>query len=362
MDYGELLQDGGVFARNRAITLGVPLPELNRMLRVGTLKVIRPGWYAIASSDPTVHRAVKAGGVLSCISALARYEGVWIPPGDALHVRRSGYCRRSVVVPKTGVGVPVVGRIRPRDEQAENAAGAAGKVGAENVDVDQIAGGRKRAGKARRRKGRVQKAGLGTAPTKRGCCAYRALPAPKRAVDSLLDALACAARCVSQEYLVAILDSVLHHRLATMAELEATLKDAPPRVLALLGELDEKAGSGTESLVRFRLSRLGIDVRTQKYFDGVGWVDLLVGDRMIIECDSKSHHLGEQYHNDRSRDLISMAEGRITVRLTYESVLFDWATVEPLLLELIRRRAHRSRVKNRHKKSATRDCDGRQTA
>ncbi len=305
MDYSELMADGGVFTRRRAIELGVEPAELARWLRAGTVEALRPGWYAVPSRDPLVARAVKAGGALGCVSALSRVNGVWIPPGDGIHIRLSEHQRKKRRVaarPARGgtasTATPKVTRIRDPHERT--------KV--------------------------VPRAG--------GCCAFGPLGGPHRAVDGLRVALACAARCVSDEYLVAILDSVLHHELLERADLAEVFLGAPRRITRLLDELDEKAGSGTESLVRVRLRALGLRVRTQVYYDGVGWVDLLVGDRMIVECDSKSHHLGAQYQADRTRDLVSLVGGRVTVRLTYEDVLYHWEAVESQLRVLFRRRMH----------------------
>lgn len=305
MDYSELLADGGVFTRRRAIDLGVEPAELARWLRAGTVEALRPGWYAAASRDPLVARAVQAGGVLSCVSALNRFDGVWVPPGDGVHVRRSEHQlrkRRVAAKPMRSAAAPKGAQVKQRADRTTRVTPRAG-----------------------------------------GCAAFGMLSDPRRAVDGLREALACAARCVSDEYLVAILDSVLHHKLLERADLVEVFHDAPRRITRLLDELDEKAGSGTESLVRFRLRALGMRVRTQVYFDEVGWVDLVVGDRMIVECDSRSHHLGAQYQADRTRDLVSLTGGRVTVRLTYESVLFDWETVEKQLRVLFRRRLHLTR-------------------
>ncbi|CAM3218776.1 hypothetical protein [Tsukamurella hominis] len=311
MDYSELIADGGVFTRRRAIDLGVEPAELARWLRVGTVEALRPGWYAVASRDHLVARAVKAGGVLSCVSALSRFDGVWVPPGDGIHVRRSEHQhrkRRAAAKPVQSA-MPAAAVTRAQQSQQKLRADRTTRV----------------------------------TPRAGGCAAYGSLSDPRRAVDGLREALACAARCVSDEYLVAILDSVLHHKLLEREDLVEVFHLAPRRITRLLDELDENAGSGTESLVRFRLRALGMRVRTQVYFDEVGWVDLVVGDRMIIECDSKSHHLGAQYQVDRTRDLVSLTGGRVTVRLSYESVLFDWDTVEKQLRVLFRRRLHLTR-------------------
>ncbi|GAB19853.1 hypothetical protein GOEFS_096_00300 [Gordonia effusa NBRC 100432] len=57
----------------------------------GSIDRLRHGWYATPNSDAAVVSAVRAGGVLSCVSAL-KHHGVWVAPGyDDVHVRKSRY-------------------------------------------------------------------------------------------------------------------------------------------------------------------------------------------------------------------------------------------------------------------------------
>ena len=76
-------------------------------------------------------------------------------------------------------------------------------------------------------------------------------------------------------------------------------------------------------------------------FEG-GRVDLLVGDRLVIECDSVRHH-GERsrYYADRSRDRASLIEGCLVLRLTWEDIWLRWEETRGALDTLIRRRVHR---------------------
>lgn len=67
---------------------------------------------------------------------------------------------------------------------------------------------------------------------------------------------------------------------------------ASKRIARLRGTARSRFGSGTESIVRYRLHCLGIRVRTQVPLPGI--VDLLVGDKFVIECDSESYHGGAQ--------------------------------------------------------------------
>lgn len=44
--------------------------------------------------------------------------------------------------------------------------------------------------------------------------------------------------------------------------------------------------------MRLRLRRRKVELRTQVTIADVGRVDLLVGERLVIEVDSKEHHTG----------------------------------------------------------------------
>lgn len=64
--------------------------DIRKAAQRGDLNPLRPGWYAAAGADPTVVAAVRAGGVLSCVSALRMY-GIWVAKNccPGLHVRLS---------------------------------------------------------------------------------------------------------------------------------------------------------------------------------------------------------------------------------------------------------------------------------
>jgi very-short-patch-repair endonuclease len=90
-----------------------------------------------------------------------------------------------------------------------------------------------------------------------------------------------------------------------------------------------------------RLRAAGIRLRTQVVIPGVGRVDFLVGDRLIIEADSREHHLSA-YQADRTRDRVAIGLGYLVIRLTYEDVVYRWDTVYRDIQSVIQRRAHRS--------------------
>ena len=112
---------------------------------------------------------------------------------------------------------------------------------------------------------------------------------------------------------------------------------------------DASAQSGLESKARLRLHALGIPYRTQVYFDRVGKVDLVVGDRLVLELDGKEWHFTEAaFAEDRRRDLLLNERGCHVIRLTYAQVMFEWPRIEALLRALVSRHEHKWSARHKH--------------
>ncbi|MHA7985440.1 DUF559 domain-containing protein [Rathayibacter sp. CAU 1779] len=69
-------------------------------------------------------------------------------------------------------------------------------------------------------------------------------------------------------------------------------------------------------------------------------VDLVIGDRLIIECDSAGYHDGYNSERDYDRDLRLLERGFLVVRLKYRHIMYDWARVEQIILALVRSGQH----------------------
>lgn len=261
-----LAVNGGVVSIAQLRAAGLPKPKT----RTEGWVQLRRGWYATRSADPRVVRAVTAGGVLACVSAL-RFRGVWVPD-SVLHIRYSARARRS------GAGL-------------------------------------------------------------RSCHPYRLDPPAVCAVDPVDIAVASAANCLGAEGLVVVLDSMLNKRMIEMADARTIVAASRFAHLDLAERCDARSESGTETIVRLRLRARGIRLRSQVNVPGVGRVDFLVGDRLIIEVDSREHHL-PGYQTDRTRDRVATGLGFLVIRLTYDDIVYRWAVVEADILCVIRRRAH----------------------
>jgi very-short-patch-repair endonuclease len=167
---------------------------------------------------------------------------------------------------------------------------------------------------------------------------------PRRTiVFGLVDCLRQVLRHHDVETSLIVLESVINLRMVPQSVVVGLTRECPPRRAGQLrARLDPKAESGTETRVRLFLARRGYRVRSQVVIPRVGRVDLLVGESLIIECDSHAHHTGESaYWSDRTRDLRAAALGYRVIRLTWEQVFLDWEVTQALLVEHLRGRAYR---------------------
>lgn len=293
------LADGGVVSRALLIAHGADPREISALRHAGVLVVIRRGWYAIAGAEPAVVAAVCSGGTLTCVSALRFAPGVWVPPGvTRSHVRwpahRAAAARR----------LTAAGTRRPTSGTPSTP---------------------------------------GSTDRSARCRAHRTLPVSNRAVDPLPVALQCAAHCLSDDYLVAVLDSTLRMpNPYTEDDLRQIFDGAPQRIQRLLDRLDPLAGSGTESVTRIRLQNHHVLVRSQADIEDIGHVDLLVGEKLIVECDSRNHHNDEQRIEDNRRDRVATLGDYRVLRIDYAEVMFAWDTVFAEIMDLVRTRRHRA--------------------
>jgi very-short-patch-repair endonuclease len=85
-------------------------------------------------------------------------------------------------------------------------------------------------------------------------------------------------------------------------------------------------------------------VRTQVRVAEVGRVDLIIGDRLVIEADGREWHEGSvAFETDRARDLTLLRKGYVVIRLSYTQIMTEWALVEASIRALIELGEHRWR-------------------
>lgn len=279
---------GSIITTRELRKAGLRRRGVQAAIDAGLVSRIRSGWFASADAPPAIVHAVRVGGSLTCVSATS-VLGMWTPPVPDLHlalVRGDRHLRH----PHTG---------RPLAEPLR-----AGVIVHWN------------------------------SPT--GLDASRGILS---VVDCMLDVL----RCQPADMAFAILESGLRLRSISALDRAELLTRAPRRHAALIAKAAEKADAGTESLFRFRCEALGVAMHSQVVVPGVGRVDFVIGDRILVEIDSSAHHgTSAQRRRDLERDAIAVGLGFITLRFDYHQIMYDWATVEATVMSLIGRGEHLS--------------------
>lgn len=267
--------------------LGATPTEQRALARASTSGVLiraRTGVYVLPDAHADVIRAAQIGGRLTGVSAL-EHHGLWTPPAlgrAALHVE----VRVSTTVPTFDTG---------------------------------------------------------SAPTRISW--VRESTVPRFGVAPLESVLARAANDLPLPYAVAVLDSALRCTPLTLAELLLRAASWRPRARAAAALADERSESGTESVLRVLLREAGIHSTPQAPLPlgGAQRADLLVGDRLLIECDSEAHH-AEPLHRraDLRRDASLVALGYIVLRLDYRQIIDDPDGVVATVVAVVARGEHMS--------------------
>jgi Uncharacterized protein conserved in bacteria len=156
-------------------------------------------------------------------------------------------------------------------------------------------------------------------------------------VDDLATAFALALRCLDLRAAVVVTDSVLNRRILLSRDVERILLSTP-RGREVLRRSDGAAESGIETLARLGLRSRNLRVRTQVVIPPVGRVDLLIGDRLILETDGREWH--GDFERDRARDRALSALGYLVLRASYRQVMYEWPSIEAQVAALVGRRDH----------------------
>jgi very-short-patch-repair endonuclease len=267
---------------------GISEHELRLAVRSGEVERIRQGWYCQPGDPSDEVRALRVGGRLGCVSLL-RMHGVWLMPDTRLHV------------------AVAMSRDRLRSPASRN------------VDLDAW----------------TEQPAVVTHWQSR-------LRNPHEPTELIDDAAACLATCLPRDHAIIAYDSLINAQLLSAERLRAALAGLPDSHEWMMDLVDAGCGSGLETLARLHLRRRNIRLRSQVHFPGIGWVDLVIGDRLILELDSRTHHADPTaYERDRARDLALVERGYLVVRVTYRSVMQDWPAIERAVLAIVRRNEHR---------------------
>ncbi len=261
-----------VFSRAELRQGGSSGADITRAVKAGTLVRLRRDHYAYPDIDDDVADAVRVGGRVACITLLQKL-GVFVLRSAGLHLHIR----------------PHMSRIRRRKSLPT----------------------------VMHWSNRVQEGGM-------------------RHVVPLRDAVLQSILCQEPRAAIATLDSLLHLRLATRDQVALLFQALPARLHALLNLVDPSAESGPETYMRLILRTLGLRYESQVQLPGVGRVDFIVEDWLIIECDSKEFHEGwDKQVEDRARDVAAARLGYTTIRPLASDILFDSSGVREQIEDII---------------------------
>ncbi|WP_143340438.1 endonuclease domain-containing protein [Demequina sp. NBRC 110057] len=135
------------------------------------------------------------------------------------------------------------------------------------------------------------------------------------------EALDAAGRCLSpRDHLVAV-DSALHQGLVRPDQVAAFVRSTRERRDWLLSYMDGRAESPPETWARFDLASAGIPVHPQRYIPGVGRVDMVAANRVVVEADGRQFHDDQEaFQRDRTRDRELARLGYTVLRFTYRDL------------------------------------------
>ena len=287
---------GGVASNDYLAARGVSTSALNHAVARSSLLRLRRGWVSLPDAPADVVRAVRVGGRLSCLSVL-KHHGIWCASDNRLHIR----------VPPHAQNLS-----SPHDRRVPL--------------------------------GRPERFGIALHRSHRA----DGLDEPEGPVDSFAWALLHSITCQSKIDAIVTLDSALKQGRITRTELEFLAARLPAKYRAYLALTDANAASGLETKARLGLRRYNIASRSQVKIRGVGYVDLLVGERLVVETDGREWHTKpEAYAADRRRDLALAELGYLVLRLSYDQVMGEWDRVVAVVRAVVARGEHRWSAQHR---------------
>jgi very-short-patch-repair endonuclease len=270
----------GWMSRQDLLDAGYSVKGVASAVRKGTIVRVRRGHYCTPDVDEALQRAVRVGGSLTCLSELRRRR-IWVLDDDRLHVQLA----------------TTASRLRNPDDRA----------------VRFRASGRE-----------VLHWHRGASPA-----------APGGPHASTIEALICAARCVGRRALVASIDSAMRQGVVTRGDLHRLTSALPLSFRDIPRLVDPRAESGLETIVRVLLRDLGLHVKPQVLFRGIGRVDLLVEDWIVVETDGVEFHDAIVSTRDRRRDAALSSRGYTVLRFRYAQVVFEPLAVAAAIVSAV---------------------------
>ncbi|SEJ15327.1 type IV toxin-antitoxin system AbiEi family antitoxin domain-containing protein [Demequina mangrovi] len=252
---------GGCARRGQLLRRGLTDPQLLDAVRAGSLTRPHRGCYALPDAPYAAVRARVMSAQLTCISAAVAMDLPALVPSGGLHVAVPW--DRGIVRGDRRLKVPTTVHRLPR----------ALRHGVDALCVD---------------------------------------------AATLIDHLGA---CVGPAPQLTVVDAALNRGLVRIGDLWALTGTGPRRRAWLAAHADALSQSPGETLARLELREAGFAVVSQAPIRGVGHVDLLVDDRVVVEVDGETYHSSpEAQAEDARRDAVLAAAGIPRVRIPYATV------------------------------------------
>ncbi|MET3923524.1 DUF559 domain-containing protein [Arthrobacter sp. UYEF20] len=147
-------------------------------------------------------------------------------------------------------------------------------------------------------------------------------PHPHRPVAALGDVLIHALRCLPFHESLVMVDCAVGRGDMTLDFLRQRLPGKRNgRARQVLDWVGPGAESMLETLARTYFRQAGVKVEAQVHLDGVGYVDLLLEGRLIVELDGRHHGEWAQIKKDQRRNNLSVVQGYAVLRYYYDDVV-----------------------------------------
>ena len=269
---------GGFAQKRQLVARGARDHHLTRAVRDGSMRRARQGWYTtLAEHHPRV-RAVRVGGRLTGLSAIAALGG-WVLRSDRLHV----------AVPRNAA--------RLRSASHRFAHPPVQRIRGVRVHWDEGRGG-------------------------------------DASMVGLRDALRRVVLDEDRETAIAALDWALHTGQVDELDVASIMLSVHPACRIEWAALDEECESITESLSRTRLRDAGFSVQSQVRLENGQRIDLVVDGIVGYETDGEQFHK-DKFYEDRAKDALIIRTGYVPCRMPASTVFNDWAMVEATITAAI---------------------------
>jgi len=278
---------GGIARTYELLRDGHTSHQLTAAVRRGEVIRVRQGHYACPELSEAETRAVRVGGRLTGLSA-ARHHGLWTPRDTPLEV--------SVAPDARALRSPI---------------------------------------------DRLTRLSTLRSPDVAVHWTDRSAPGTRSTVG-VLACLIDVAKTQPARVAFTVTESALHLRRVSPAALRRAIRVLPRHLERLLSAASALSGSGGESLAKYEFIATGIRFAQQVSIDGVGRVDFVVGDRLVVEIDGAEFHTTrETFEQDRRRDAALRTAGFRVLRYSYSQVSERWNEVDGAIAAAIREGDHR---------------------